>query len=472
MLRDREHGGRLLAQELGHVRAERPIVLGVAPGGVLVAQEVAVALGAPLDLMAVQKVGAPDLPEYTIAAVAEGGGAYVRRDALREFGLTEADAAELTERAASALALRIRAYRGDGPPPNLAGRTVVVVDDGVATGVTACAAARAVRRRRAARVVLAAPVIAAAAEPELRREFDEVVALDWPRPFVTVGIWYESFEPVSSEAVGQCLRHSGAHLPGEADRVREAALPRSTAGQTGVTLTAEPLAIPFQGAAPGLIASDLVRPAGARGVVVFSTGSIPQSPRYRLISRALHRAGLATLRCDLLTSAERRGQAERLPVDPRVLTHRVATVLRWISAYPATRGLHRGLYGAGAGAEGALVALAEDPDLVDAVVVRAGQLDTIPIPTLASIRAPVLLVVGSRDANVLSANRAALAHLATADLAVVPGATDLFGEPGALEAVARLATDWFERWLERAAGRGPARVLDVTQEPAVPSLGR
>jgi putative phosphoribosyl transferase len=386
--------------------------------------------------------------------------------------MTEADAAELTERATSDLAQRMRVYRGDGPPPDLTGRSVLLVDDGVATGVTACAAARAVRRRGAGRVILAAPVIAAAVEAELRRELDDVVALDWPRPLVSVGIWYESFEPVSVETVEQCLRLGGASLPGrEADRVREMEHTVTMAGQPAVTVT-DALAIPCEGASPGLIESDLVRPAGAGGVVVFSTGSIPQSPRYRLISRALHRAGLATLRCDLLTSAERRDRATRLPVDPRVLTHRISMVLRWISICPATRGLHRGLYGSGAGAEGALVAVAEDPELVDAVVVRAGQLDTVPTLTLASIRAPVLLVVGSRDANVLSANRAALAHLAIADLAVVPGATDLFGEPGALEAVGRLAADWFKRWLERAAGRGPARVLDVTQEPAVPSLGR
>ncbi len=454
MLRDREHGGELLARELGHIRGQSPIALGLVRGGVPVALEVAKALDVPLDFLTVQKVGAAECPEYTIAAVAEGGAVYVRRDALHEVGMTDDDAAALARGAAIELARRVRAYRGDAHPPRLAGRTVVLVDDGVATGATACAAARAVRGLGAARVVLAAPVVAAAAEPELRHELDEVVALDWPRPFVAVGIWYERFEPVSDETVVQCVRLGGEHLPRrEADRLWDGESPPGVAGGLSTAPATEVLQIPCEDGFRGFIESDLVVPIGARGIVVFSTGSTRDSPRYRLISRALHQAGLATLRCDLLTPAERRNSPARVPADPGVLASRVATVLRWISVHPSTRGMRRGLYGAGAGAEAALATVAGEEELAHAVVVRAGHLDAVPRRLLAGIRAPVLLVVGSRDANVLSANRAALAHLAVADLAVVPGVTDLFGEPGALEAVARLAAQWFTRWLEGAAGR-------------------
>jgi predicted alpha/beta-hydrolase family hydrolase len=312
-------------------------------------------------------------------------------------------------------------------------------------------------------------VIAAATVPELRRVFDDMVALDWPRPFVGVGIWYDRFDPVSDEDVMECMRLGREQLPRhEADRIWDGEFPRGVAGESSTSSATQVLAIPCKDALPGSLEADLVLPIGANGIVVFSTGSTRESPRYRLISRALHRVGIGTLRCDLLTLTERR--ATRLPVDPKVLTTRIALVTRWISTYPATRGIHRGLYGASAGAEAALVAVARDPDLVDAVVVRAGQLDAVPTLTLAGVRAPVLLVVGSRDENVLSVNRAALSHLATADLVVVPGATDLFGEPGALETVARLAADWFKRWLERAVALGPARALNVTEEAAVPSL--
>lgn len=442
MLRSREHGGRLLALELGHLRAEDPIVLGVARGGVPVAREVARELDAPLDVLVAQRVGAPGWPEYTMAAVAEGGAAYLRLGALHEIGMDEDEAAERAARAALALAERVRAYRGDLPPAELAGRTVAVVDDGVATAATACAAARAVRRRGARRVVLAAPVIAEGAGPALRQELDEVVALERPRAFVSVGSWYERFEPVSDAAIAEALDLVAAHRPEELERVRwEASAPPA----------AEAALIPCDA---GLLAADLVLPPGARGAVVFGTGSARDSPRYRLVSRALHRAGLATVRCDLLTPGEREAGVTGPVRDQVALAGRIAAVLRWAAAAPALRGLPCGLYGAGAGAEASLLAVAAEPELVDAVVVRAGQLDTVPALVLAVVRAPVLLVVGSRDANVLSANRDALTHLVRGDLAVVPGATDLFGEPGALEAVARLATEWFGRWLERVAAQG------------------
>jgi hypothetical protein len=126
MLRDREHGGSLLARELGHIRGQGPIVLGIVRGGVPVALEVAKALDAPLDFITVQKVGAVECPEYTIAAAAEGGAVYVRRDALHEVGMTDDDAAELAKGAAIELVQRVRVYRGDARPPKLAGRTVVL----------------------------------------------------------------------------------------------------------------------------------------------------------------------------------------------------------------------------------------------------------------------------------------------------------------------------------------------------------
>jgi len=441
MLRNREDGGKLLAQVLGPLRVEEPIVLGLARGGVPVAVEVARALDAPLHVLTVQKLGAPGCPEYTIGAVVEDGAVYLRRGALHEVGMTEAEGAELAERASVGLLHRVRLYRGEQALPSLAGRSVILIDDGVATGSTGCAAARAVRRGGAARVLLAAPVAAMTAEPELGRELDALVAVERPRPFVALPIWYQEFDPVSDKEVVQCIRPGeehpltqGEHLPG---RARE----------PSASLAANVLAIRSEGAPPLVLESDLVLPAGATGIVVFSTGSTRESPRYRLISRALHHAGVATLRCDLLSPTERHDGLTQLPANSKDLTERITTVIRWIATYPATRGLHRGLYVAGAGTEAVLEAVAADPDLVEAIVVRAGQLDTVSTLTLASVRAPLLLVVGSRDETVLSANRAALAHFETADLAVVPGATDLFGEPGALEAVGRLATDWFTRWL-------------------------
>jgi putative phosphoribosyl transferase len=215
---DRRHGGRLLAERLEPFRERSPIVLGLARGGVPVAAEVARALGAPLEVMVVAKLGAPECPEYALGAIAEGGASFVDLDAMREAGVDEDELAALAERHAGEVARRVALYRGRRALPDVTGRTVLVVDDGVATGASARAAARAARERGADRVVLAAPVIAAESVPELLADFDEVVAVETPDPFLAVGIWYERFGQVPDDEVLGCLpleREDGGRLEPE-----------------------------------------------------------------------------------------------------------------------------------------------------------------------------------------------------------------------------------------------------------------
>jgi putative phosphoribosyl transferase len=444
----------LLAEKLERYRAERPIVLGLTRGGVPVALEVARSLGADLDVIVVRKIGAPECPEYAIGAIAEGGAVYVRREALPEVGLGDDDVAALAEHEAVELARRVRVYRGDRPMPDLAGRTVIVVDDGVATGATARAAARAARQRGAAHVVLAAPVIAAGSKPDLRLDFDDVVAVDFPEPFIAVGLWYERFGQVSDEEVLGCLRRSREGLKAEREEFWNGEWIGPESGDPPSALEQETLAIPFDGSpfGPGVLDADLFLPVGAKGLVMFvhGSGSTRHSPRNRLVARAMQHAGFATLLFDLLTPAEAAEDdvTARLRFDIDLLTARVGAATRWVSALPRTRGLRLGYFGASTGAAAALAAAAESPELVAAVVSRGGRPDLVPAMTLERVRAPVLLVVGSRDDEVLRLNRSVLPHLATAELAVVPGATHLFEEPGALEAVARLAAEWFARRLE------------------------
>lgn len=458
--RDRQHGGRLLSAKLERYRAERPIVLGLTRGGVPVALEVSLALGAELDVMVVRKIGAPGCPEYAIGAVAEGGSTYVRHDAVREVGLGEDDVARLAEREAVEIVRRVRTYRGDRPPPDLAGRTVIVVDDGVATGATARAAARAARQRGAARVVLAAPVIAATAAPELALDFDDVVAVDLPEPFIAVGLWYERFGQVPDEAVLECLRRSREGPEAEGEEIWDGEWIGPERGDPPAELEPETLAIPFDGSpsGPGVLDADLVLPGGAKGLVMFvhGSGSSRRSPRNRFVARVLQRAGFATLLLDLLTPAEAAEDevTARPRFDVELLTGRVLAATRWLSALPRTRGLRLGYFGASTGAAAALAAAAEEPGLIAAVVSRGGRPDLVEARTLEKVRAPVLLVVGSRDETVLRLNRAALPHLAAAELAVVPGATHLFEEPGALQAVAARAAEWFERRFGEPASVG------------------
>jgi putative phosphoribosyl transferase len=203
------------------------------------------------------------------------------------------------------------------------------------------------------------------------------------------------------------------------------------------------------------LVGDLVVPAGAAGVVLFAhgSGSSRHSPRNRLVAGALRRVGLATLLLDLLTPAEeeRDRVTAELRFDMALLAERLIAATDLLLAEPATAGLPVGLFGASTGAGAALIAAAERPETVAAVVSRGGRPD-LAGDHLGRVRAPTLLIVGGRDQLVLELNRQAQARLAAPSrLEVVPGATHLFEEPGALEQVARLAAAWFTEHL-RAAG--------------------
>jgi len=198
---------------------------------------------------------------------------------------------------------------------------------------------------------------------------------------------------------------------------------------------------------------DLEIPEGAVGVVLFAhgSGSGRHSPRNRFVARELQAAGLATFLIDLLTPEEEGvdRHTAHLRFDIPLLAERLVASTRWLAVDPSTRELKVGYFGASTGAGAALVAAAEEPDPVGAVVSRGGRPD-LAGDALPRVRAPTLLIVGGRDLAVLDLNRAAMARMRTeVRLEIVPGATHLFEEPGTLEVVARLARDWFLRYLPK-----------------------
>jgi putative phosphoribosyl transferase len=200
----------------------------------------------------------------------------------------------------------------------------------------------------------------------------------------------------------------------------------------------------------------LALPDGARGVVLFAhgSGSSRHSPRNRFVAGELQRGGLATLLIDLLTADEEAVdlRTRRLRFDIDLLAERLAGTTDWLGQQPATRPLAVGYFGASTGGGAGLVAAAQRPEAVGAVVSRGGRPD-LAGEALARVRAPTLLIVGGDDAPVIRMNEEALARLrGEKRLALVPGASHLFEEPGALEEVARLARDWFVRHLGRASG--------------------
>jgi putative phosphoribosyl transferase len=198
---DRSDAGRRLAAELLPLAEQKPVVVALPRGGVPVAAEISAALGAPLEIFAVRKLGAPHNPEYGIGAIAEDGTRVFDQEALAVLGVNGGVLEELVARESAELRRRVAVYRGDRAPLPLAGRTAIVVDDGVATGVTDTAALRAIRRQEPHRLVLAVPVCAADAVSRLREEADEVVCLSAPRLLYGIGQWYEDFSQVSDRQV-------------------------------------------------------------------------------------------------------------------------------------------------------------------------------------------------------------------------------------------------------------------------------
>ncbi len=423
---DRRDAGRELAQALRSLAAEDSTVLGLVRGGVPVAYEVAQALAAPLDVLIVRKIGAPGNPEYGIGAVAEGGVCVLNEQAVRELYISHEELEAAIARARTEVDARVERYRGTRPPLALAGRTVIVVDDGLATGGTARAALRAAQTCQPRRLVLAVPVGSPETVAALRGEADDVVCLLEPESLWAVGAWYEDFSQTQDEEIVELLAGTAADPSGRRRNARVVRIPLGPAGE---------------------MVGDLDVPDPAHGLVVFAhgSGSSRHSPRNRQVAAALNEHGLATLLLDLLTTDEELDRARVFDIP--LLAARLVAATHWAQADMQTTGLPIGYFGASTGAGAALWAAAELGSDIRAVVSRGGRPDLAAV-RLADVRAPVLLIVGGRDEVVIELNRQAQSGMrARCELSIVPGATHLFEEPGALEEVSRLASNWFQRHL-------------------------
>ncbi|CAN5870896.1 phosphoribosyltransferase [soil metagenome] len=202
---DREDAGRRLAERLAGYRSEDAVVLALPRGGVPVGYEVARVLRAPLDVFVARKLGAPGQPELAIGAVAPGGVRILHDRVVRELGISENWIEAATEKELAEVDRRMRRFRGERPEPEVGGRTVILVDDGIATGMTVRAAIRAIREKAPRGIVLAVPVCAGVTADALTAEVDEFICLQTPADLWAIGFWYESFHQLEDEEVVELL---------------------------------------------------------------------------------------------------------------------------------------------------------------------------------------------------------------------------------------------------------------------------
>ncbi|MEK6648035.1 MAG: alpha/beta family hydrolase [Actinomycetota bacterium] len=430
---DRLDAGRRLATRLNYLRGQDVVVLGLPRGGVPLAFEVAKELGAPLDLIVVRKLGVPFQPELAMGALGEGGVLVTNDEIVRMAGISPDQFAQVLARERGEVTRRAERFRGDHPAVPLSGRIALIVDDGIATGSTAQAACKVARALGAAKVILAVPVGAADSIRLLSNDADEVICLHIPKMLSAVGEWYEDFSATSDEEVVNLLREAAKIIPSKPNTLHPVATPNLLGRDEEIEVVVGSVHL----------AGHLVVPEGAIGMVIFAhgSGSSRNSPRNRAVAAALNKNGLATLLFDLLTPAE---ESDRSNVfDIELLAGRLLDATRWLDSQTGLANLPVGYFGASTGAAAALWAAADPTAKITAVVSRGGRAD-LAGSRLSQVRAATLLIVGGRDEVVIELNRQAEAQLhCESQLVVVPGATHLFEEPGTLERVAELASDWF-----------------------------
>ncbi|HVJ92939.1 MAG TPA: phosphoribosyltransferase family protein, partial [Labilithrix sp.] len=358
LFRDRVDAGRKLASHLGAYRRASPIGLGLPRGGVPVAYEVARGLGAPLDICVVRKVGAPMQPELGLGAVAEDGAVYIDRETVSALGVPEAELARIVEAKRADVESRVRRFRGGVPALPVRDKTVIVVDDGIATGGTARAAIQTLRERGAAHIVLAVPVGASETLDDLASIADEVVCLHPEEAFYAVSLWYDDFTPTTDDDVMALLaraRTESATTERRAPRISE---------RVRKTIDRE-VRIP---AGDRWLGGHLTVPPNATKLVLFAhgSGSSRFSPRNKHVATVLQSYGIATLLFDLLSEEEEELDARtaQLRFDIPLLASRLVAATDWAHEDPDTRNLDIGYFGASTGAAAALVAATARPNLV------------------------------------------------------------------------------------------------------------
>lgn len=417
-IENRNIAGRMLAEKISALKLHSPIVIALPRGGVPVGYEIAAALNCSLDVTMTKKIGAPQNPELAIGAVGEDGTAILNQELLQHLNIEKALLKKLTVAKTKEISQQIKKFRPGKLRETLNGKDVIVVDDGLATGATMIAALQVLRKQSPRKIIVALPVAPEDSIQELKSAADEVICLMTPKNFVAVGLWYENFEQVTDEEVIHLLEES--KLNQSAFREQEVMIED---GQQSVT-------------------GDLTLVNNSKGLIIFAhgSGSSRKSPRNQYVATELNKIGFSTLLFDLLTDDEANNRANVFNIP--LLARRLILATNKVAAMTETKNLPIGYFGASTGAGAAIMAAAQGTQKIFAVVSRGGRPD-LASDALKKITSPCLLIVGGNDEPTLSLNREASHQIKSCELVIVPGATHLFEEEGALTEVVEHASSWF-----------------------------
>lgn len=429
--RDRAHAGRELADALAPVWKPPCVVAAIPRGGVSVAQPIVERFRAPLTVVYARKLTAPIAPEFAFGAIDEDGHAVVDGHSVATLGLSAAEVEAAKERVTKEIRRRMAAYGVAPLGAHLPGAAVVLVDDGLATGLTMRAALEYARRHGAREIIVAVPCAAEAAAREFERAADRFVSLTVDPDFMAVGQYYVDFSPVTDDEVIAMLT-----------RAQPAGAPLA-AGETA------DVRVLFRNSRGLALAGRLLVPAapGPHPAVVFAhgRGSGKDSPRNRAVAEALRAVGFAAFLFDFTGHGESEGAPEDATQEQQVKD--LAAALDALEGFDEVDGGRIGAVGSSSGAAVALLQAARDPR-IRALALRA------PDPAgaeeaVARVTAPTLVVVGEHDAPVREALEPLLARFGGARrLEVVAGGDHLFGDPAALARATALTVAWFKDHLK------------------------
>lgn len=421
--KDRQQAGVILANMIFEkCRRKNPIVVAIPRGGVPVAQPIAYLLDAPLTIIAAKKIGAPSNPEFGIGAVSEDGQVWMDYSEILGIKIEQSEIDRSVEKSIEEMKRQTKVFQHYLKPVNFHGRVVVLVDDGLATGATMLAAIRSLKARGAVEIIVAVPLASEEGLALVKSEVHRVYSAYTPGYFTAVAKWYDDFSPVNDRQVIEILKTvnqtSGKKVSTHEVQIRA----------NGVTLSGE-----------------LSRPVDCKAWIIFAhgSGSSRKSPRNIEVSKKLNEAGFGTLLFDLLTENEAKVRSTVFDID--FLSQRLVQATRWLRSRPEWEYKPIGYFGASTGAGAALQACSMSEPNIFAVVSRGGRPDM--AKQLKSVTCPVLLIVGGEDRQVIELNRSAQYLLPHSKLAIIPGASHLFEEPGALDQVMVFAKEWFEKKL-------------------------